>query len=414
MKILDAGVEAAETGRERNQPADSSLSPGRRPDINAFDLMVAVAKYKKQVLVAGVSAGILVGVISLFLPNMYTGTTRILPPQQNQSLASAMMGQLGPLAGLAGHDLGLKNPNDLYVAMLESRSAADALVQRFDLRRQYRSRSAGKAREELARRTEILNGKDGIISVSYDDEDPRRAADISNAYVEELSRISRTLAVSEASQRRLFYEKQWQLAKEQLSDSEAALKATQEATGLIEPGAQSRAIIDSVASLRSQIALKEVELNTMSAFATGRNPDYVRTAREVAGLRGQWAELERDSGPQRKGDLQVATERVPQAGMEYIRAYREVKYHETIFELIAKQYEVAKMDEERDAAVIQVLDPAIPPERKSGPGRVGMALMGGWGTALAVMLLAILRELPLLSAEQHTKLQLVRRYLQQV
>src|SRR6266849_7777758 len=135
MKILGADVEPVEPLPDGNEPANSCLSLNRGPVINAFDLVVAMAKYKKQILGAGVSAGILVGLISLGLPNMYTGTTRILPPQQNQSLASAMMGQLGPLAGLAGHDLGLKNPNDLYIAMLESQSAADALVQRFDLLR---------------------------------------------------------------------------------------------------------------------------------------------------------------------------------------------------------------------------------------------------------------------------------------
>ncbi len=411
MKIQSATIDPVEAMPDERESENPPVSSGRKPDINAFDLVVAVAKHKKEVLWAGVSAGILVGLISLWLPNMYTATTRILPPQQSQSLASAMLGQLGPLAGLAGRDLGLKNPNDLYVAMLESRIAADALVQRFDLRRLYHSKSVNKAREELAKRTTILSGKDGIINVLYDDEDAQRAADISNAYVEELSRITRTLAVTEASQRRLFFEKQLQLAKEQLSDAETALKATQESTGLIEPGAQSRAIIDSVASLRGQIALKEVQLSTMGTFATGQNPDYVRTAREVAGLRGQWSQLERASGQKRKGDLQVATEKVPQAGMEYIRAYREVKYHETIFELVAKQYELAKMDEVRDAAVIQVLDPAIPPEKKSAPGRLGMALMGGLSTAFAVMLLAILRELPLLSADQHAKLLLAKCYL---
>ncbi len=390
MKIQSTTIEPVKAGPDEKGSGSPSVSPGREPNINAFDLLVAVAKYKKEVLWAGASAGILVGLISLWLPNMYTGTTRILPPQQSQSLASAMMGQLGPLAGFAGRDLGLKNPNDIYVAMLESRIAADALVQRFDLRRRYHSKSTGKAREELAKRTAVLSGKDGIINVLYDDEDPQRAADISNAYVEELSRISRTLAITEASQRRLFYEKQLQLAKEQLSDAESALKATQESTGLIEPGEQSRAIIDSAASLRAQIAMQEVQF---------------------AGLRGQWSQLERASGQKRKGDLQVATEKVPQAGMEYIRAYREVKYHETIFEMIAKQYELAKMDEVRDAAVIQVLDAAIPPENKSGPGRLGMALMGGLGTMLAVMLLAILRELPLLSAEQHAKLLLAKCYL---
>jgi tyrosine-protein kinase Etk/Wzc len=381
------------------------------PEVNAFDLLVAVAKHKKPILGASASVGVLVLVISLLLPNMYTATTRILPPQQTQSLASAMMGQLGPLASLAGHDLGLKNPNDIYVAMLESRLAGDALIQRFGLMRQYRSRSIGKAREELARRTAVLNGKDGILSVQYDDEDPRRAADICNAYAEELSTISRTLAITEAAQRRLFYESQLRLAREQLSDAETALRDTQESTGLIEPGAQAKAIIDSVAGLRAQLAVKEVQLNAMSAFETGDNPDYVRTQREIYGLRIQLSQLERDSGAKRKGELQVATEKVPEAGMEYLRRYRELKYRETIFELIAKQYELAKMDEVRDVAVIQVLDPAIPPERKSRPSRLGMVLVGMLGTALAAMLVAIVRELPLLSQEQQAKWRLIKSYL---
>ncbi len=385
--------------------------PDIGPDIDAFDLLVAVAKHKKSIFLASVSAGLLVLMLSLLLPNMYTATTRILPPQQTQSMASAMLGQLGPLASLAGHDLGLKNPNDIYVAMLGSRIAGDALIQRFDLMRRYRSRSMDKAREELAKRTAVINGKDGIISISYEDEDPRRAADISNAYVEELSKISATLAITDAGERRLFYENQLRLAKDQLSGAEAALRATQESTGLIEPEAQAKAMIESVAGLRAQIAVKEVQLRSMSAFATDANPDYVRTRREIAGLRGQLSQLERDTGAQPKGDLQIATEKVPEAGMEYLRGYREVKYHETIFELIAKQYEMAKMDEARDNAVIQVLDPAIPPEKKSRPQRLSMVLMGIFGTALTAMLIAILRELPLLSPGQKAQWRLVKGYL---
>ena len=229
--------------------------------------------------------------------------------------------------------------------------------------------------------------------------------------MEELSKISVTLAVTEAGQRRLFYENQLRLAKDQLSSAEAALRVTQESTGLIEPEAQAKAIIESVAGLRAQIAVKEVQLQSMSAFATDANPDYVRTRREIAGLRGQLSQLERDTGAQPKGDLQVATEKVPEAGMEYLRGYREVKYHETIFELIAKQYEMAKMDEARDIAVIQVLDPAIPPEKKSSPQRLSMVLMGIFGTALAAMLVAILLELPLLSPGQQTQWRRVKSYL---
>ena len=381
------------------------------PDISAFDLLVAVAKHKKPIAWASLSAGFLVLMLSLLLPNMYTATTRILPPQQTQSMASAMLGQLGPLASLASHDLGLKNPNDIYIAMLESRIAGDALIQRFDLMRRYRSRSMDKARRELAQRTAVINGKDSIISIAYDDEDPRRAADISNAYVEELSKISATLAITEAGQRRLFYENQLRLAKEQLSGAEAALRVTQESTGLIEPEAQAKAIIESVAGLRAQIAVKEVQLRSMSAFATDANPDYVLTRREIAGLRGQLSQLERDTGAQPKGDLQIATEKVPEAGMEYLRRYRDVKYHETIFELVAKQYEMAKMDEARDIAVIQVLDPAIPPEKKSSPQRLSMVLAAVFGAALTAMLVAILRELPLLSPGQQTQWRRVKSYL---
>jgi uncharacterized protein involved in exopolysaccharide biosynthesis len=387
------------------------IGPDIGPDISAFDLLVAVAKHKKPIAWASLSAGFLVLMLSLLLPNMYTATTRILPPQQTQSMASAMLGQLGPLASLAGHDLGLKNPNDIYIAMLESRIAGDALIQRFDLMRRYRSRSMDKARRELAQRTAVINGKDSIISIAYDDEDPRRAADISNAYVEELSKISATLAITEAGQRRLFYENQLRLAKEQLSGAEAALRVTQESTGLIEPEAQAKAIIESVAGLRAQIAVKEVQLRSMSAFATDANPDYVLTRREIAGLRGQLSQLERDTGAQPKGDLQIATEKVPEAGMEYLRRYRDVKYHETIFELVAKQYEMAKMDEARDIAVIQVLDPAIPPEKKSSPQRLSLVLVAVFGAALTAMLVAILRELPLLSPGQQTQWRRVKSYL---
>jgi len=382
-----------------------------RPEINACDLVVAVAKHKKQILGASLSAGILVGLVSLLLPNIYTGTTRILPPQQTPSLASAMIGQLGVLGGLAGHDLGLKNPNDVYVAMLESRTVSDALILRFDLLRRYHRKSWDKTREELQKRTSVLNGKDGIISVLVDDEDQKGAADLSNAYVQELSNLSRTLAVSEASQRRLFYESQLKLAKEQLSDAETALRTTQESTGLIEPGSQSKAIIDSVASLRAKIAVEEVRLSTMSTFATDENPDYMRTTSEIAGLRNQLSRLERGGEQRRKGDLEVATEKVPEAGMEYIRRYRDVKYYETIFELIAKQFELAKIDEGRNAALIQVLDPALPPETKSRPARLGMVLMSVFGVASLAMLVAMIAELPLLSPDQRAKLHLARIYL---
>jgi tyrosine-protein kinase Etk/Wzc len=413
MELQRAEIPPAMDRELEREPEPSTVAPNLHghPQINACDLVVAVAKHKRSILVASLPAGLLAGLIALLLPNIYTGTTRILPPQQTPSLASAMIGQLGVLGGLAGHDLGLKNPNDVYVAMLESRTVSDALIRRFDLMRRYHRKSWDKTREELHKRTSVLNGKDGIISVLVDDEDRNGAADISNAYVQELANLSKTLAVSEASQRRLFYENQLKLARQQLSDAESALRTTQESTGLIEPGSQSKAIIDSVASVRARIAVEEVRLSTMSTFATDENPDYMRTTREIVGLRNQLSRLERGGEQRHKGDLEVATEKVPEAGMEYIRRYRDVKYYETIFELIAKQYELAKIDEGRDASLIQVLDPAVPPERKSRPARLGMVLISMFAAASLAMLVAVVRELPLLSPDQRSKLHLAKTYL---
>jgi uncharacterized protein involved in exopolysaccharide biosynthesis len=378
-----------------------------RPQIDAFDLLLAVARHKRLMVWTSLAAGVLGGLISLLLPNSYTAMARILPPQQSQSLASAMLGQLGPLGNLAGQQLGLKNPNDIYLGMLSSRTVADALIQRFDLQPRYGVKSLEKTREKLADRTNIASGKDGIISVQVEDEDPRFAADLSNAYVEELAAITRTLAVGEAAERRRFFEGQLKLAKQQLSDAEVALRSTQEATGLIDPESQGKAMIEAVAMLQAQIAVLETRLERVQTFATDQMPESAGLKQQLFVLRDRLSRLRQGGGKHRAGEL-VATAEVPQAGMEFVRRYRDVKYYETIFELLAKQYELAKIDEGRDSAVIQTLDAAIAPEKKSGPPRLAIALFSALGTGAVAMLASILRELPLLSPEQQGKLAAAR------
>ena len=387
--------------------------PNPAADISAIDLLLAVAKHKWLVLFSGICLAAFAGLITVCLPNMYTATTRVLPPQQTQSLGSAMMGQLGPLGSLAGHDLGLKNPNDVYLAMLSSHTVADALIQRLDLAHRYRLASRERTRKKLEDRTLILNGKDGIITVQVEDEDRSFAAELANAYVEELIATSQNLAVSEASQRRVFYEGELKLAKERLDGADAAFRDTQTATGLIKMSAQSRTILSSVASLRNQLAAQEARLDAMRTFATDQNPDYIRRRSEITGLRAQLSRLEQGDGTSGKGDPQVATGKVPQASMEYVHRLRDVKYYELIFELVAKQYELAKIDEGRDAAVIQVLDRALPPEKKSGPARLGWTVMGFLTGAGFATLAAMVYELPLLTQSQHDKLRLAWAYLVQ-
>ena len=181
---------------------------GLEEEISLLDLALVLAARKRLIIGFPLLAGVVAAGISLLMPNIYTGTTRILLPQQSQSSASAMLGQLGGLAGLAGSSLGIKNPADLYVAMLKSRTVADDLIAKYKLREMWEEKNVTDTRKTLADVTRVSAGKDGLITVEYDDESPERAAQIANDYVAELQKLTQTLAVTEAAQRRLFFEQQ--------------------------------------------------------------------------------------------------------------------------------------------------------------------------------------------------------------
>jgi uncharacterized protein involved in exopolysaccharide biosynthesis len=363
------------------------------PRLDPLDVLLFLAAHKRALLGIPLVGAVIAAVISLLMPNYYAAVTKILPPQQNQSSAAMTLAQLGSAAGVPAASLGLKNPNDLYVGMLKSRTVADRLIERFALQKLYDRATLQDTRRVLEQRTAISHGRDGIITVQFEDTDPARAAEIANGYIEELYNLTQTLAVTEAAQRRLFLEKQLKLTRDALADAEVELKKTQEATGLIKLDEQGRAIIEAVAKLRAQIAAKEVEAVTMRAFATERNPAYVRTQQELAGLRLELTRLEKATRSSNKeGDIFVPTGKVPEAGLEYVRRFRDVKYFETVFDLLAKQFEIAKIDEARDTSIVQVLDRALPPERKSRPHRTLIVVVTGLAALLAGLLWALLTD----------------------
>jgi tyrosine-protein kinase Etk/Wzc len=344
-------------------------------EFHLLDLLIVVFRRKQMIVRTILLAALLAAIVSLLLPNRYTASTSILPPQQNASLAASMIGQLGalgPMAAMAQKDLGLKNPNDLYLGMLRSRTTEDELIRRFDLLKVYRDKKMSDAREDLEKSSNIVAGKEGLVSISVEDKQSGRASQIANAYVEELRKLTQDLAVTEAGQRRLFFERQLELAKDNLADAEQALKQTEQKTGLIQLDGQARAIIESVVKLRASIAAKEVELHAMRLFSTEQNPDVMLGEEQLSGMRTQLALMEKqDSGSSNvAGNVQVPTGSVPEAGLQYVRRLRDLKYAETIFEMLAKQYEAARLDEAKTAAVIQVLDPAIEPDRRSAPHRI--------------------------------------------
>ncbi|OEZ98115.1 Wzz/FepE/Etk N-terminal domain-containing protein [Duganella phyllosphaerae] len=360
-------------------------------DTHITDILIPLARQKKLVIAAPVVAACLALGVGLLIKPTFQSSAAILPPQQQTSSVASMLGQLGGLAGAAGGlSSALKNPNDLYVGMLQSRTIADNLITRFKLKERYEAKSLDEARVKLQKAREFLNGKDGLISIVVEDNDPKFAADLANAYVEELAQLTKGLAITEASRRRLFFEKQLLTAKDDLANAEVAMKKMQQTTGLLQLEGQVKGIIANEAQLQGLIAAKEVQLQSMRSFSTSSNPEYVRLQDEVRALNGQLSKLQQ--GKTREGDLMVPTGKLPEVGLEYIRSVRDVKYYETIFELLAKQFELAKIDEARDSSTIQSLDRAVPAEKKMKPKLSVFVMIGFLAGGLLGVLGAMARD----------------------
>jgi len=359
-----------------------------------LEILLVLAREKKLILQVTMGATILAAIMVFIIPKSYTATATILPPQQNQSVLSAMMGQLAGTQSLDLRDLGLKNPSDVFVAMLKSRTVEDALINRFDLRKVYGVKSYQDARKKLEKRSEIDPEKEGLISIAVTDRDPRRAADIANAWVEELRALNQNLALTEAAQRRAFFEQKLVAERNALSQAELALQQIEQQTGIIQPDAQTRALIGEVAEVRAQIAAKEVQLQSMGSYATPNNPDVKRVETELAKLRAQFASLSRTQATAvpSEGNLQVPTGRVAGAGLEYLQAARELKYHESFYDFLSRQLEAARIDEAKSAVVVQVVDKAVEPEKKSSPRRLLIIAVTALLSFLVVALGTLVRE----------------------
>ncbi len=373
---------------------DQGIAPrwlGDREEVSFLDLLIVIAKSKRLIFWTTIIVALITVIISLIVPATYTATEVILPPQ-NASAGSTMLSQLnnmGPLAALAGGGLGLKTPNDLYISMLRSRTVQEAMVKRFNLQGKYKRLS--DARNAFADKCEVKAGpKDGLLSISVTANDPKRAAELTVGYVEEFKRLTGTLAISEASQRRVFFEQQLLQAKDNLANAEEALKKTEQATGMLVLDSQARSLIESAASLRGQIASKEVEIQAMRSYASDGNPDLHMAEQQLAGWRDQLSRLT-GSKAVNDDDLQLSKGQVPTAGLEYVRKVRDVKYYETIFELLARQFEMAKLDEAKQGAIVQVIDPAVPPDRRTSPKRALMVIVASFCAFFASIAFVLVR-----------------------
>jgi uncharacterized protein involved in exopolysaccharide biosynthesis len=360
-----------------NEPTPKTIET-EDDEISLLDLLQVVFDNLRLLVLGPLAAGLLALGYTFTIPPTFTASTKFLPPQQQQSGAASMLASLGALGGLAGAATGIKNPANQYVAFMKSRSIQDALVDRFMLMDRYESKFRDSVRQALDGSVQIASGKDGMITIDASDKDPAFAAQLANAYPQELERLLSRLAVTEAQQRRVFFEKQLSNAKDKLIKAEIALKASGINSNVLKTNPA--AAIETLAKLKAGITAQEIKLASMRGYLTESAPDFKQVQTELAAMRSQMvrAESADPAGNDRDSD--------------YVTKFREFKYYETLFELFNKQFEMARIDESREGAVIQVVDSAVPPELKAKPKKAQIAMLTTLATGFALLIFIFIRQ----------------------
>lgn len=345
-------------------------------EISLLDIAITIKQNVRLLVIVPLLAALVAFGISSLITPTYTATTTFLPPQQQQSAAAAMLQGLGALGGLAGVAGGIKNPADQYIAFLKSRSVQDALVNRFNLQQRYGSKFHEDALTVLSNKVAISSGKDGLIKLDVDDADAVFAAKLANAHIEELSKLLSRLAVTEAQQRRAFYEKQLEHAKTKLGEAQSILQRSGIKEGALR--AEPRMAAEVYANLKAEVTAAQVKLQSMRSYLSEQSSEFKLAQANLAALTAQLNKAESSSAVS--------------ADDEYIEKYRNFKYQETLFDMFAKQFELAKLDEAREGAMIQVVDVAQPPERKSNPKKALISILSGMAMGLVMSIYVFARQ----------------------
>lgn len=361
--------EKNKTNIQHSESESTSPMP-EEDEINLLDLLLVLLKHKKMIMIVCVATFIGMCGITLLMPNIFVSTARILPPQENSGGLSAALGGMGDLAAVAGISMG-GAAGEQYVSMMKSRTISDALIDRFNLMERYEQEYRVKTYKALEEHVNISIGKDDrIIIINVEDEDPHLATDMANAYVEELRQLIKRFNLGTAGRERVFLEERLEMVKVDLVEVEERFKSFQEKNKAIRIDEQAVAVIDAIAALKTELTGKEVELGVMLSYQTEQNPQVKALREAIVQLKSQHAKLEASpTGKRTATDIFITTSEVPELGVQYARLLRNFKIQETLFELLTKQYEMAKINEARDTSTIQVLDEAVVPDRKSKPKR---------------------------------------------
>ncbi len=352
-------------------------------EISLIDLAIALGEEKATILkVTGLFTAVAV-VVALLLPNIYTAKTVMMPPQQQQSGAASALASLGALAGLAGGAAGIKSPDEMYVAFMQSEGLQKSIIEKLKLQERYEAKTIVDTRNKLKENVRISpDKKSGLITIEADDKDPEFSAQLANLHVDELRVLLGRLAVTDAQQRRMFYEQQIKKVQAELAEAEQSFRQAKAQSGMQVTAVLAETGVRASAELRGQIAAREVQMSAMSRFATAQNPDVQRLGSELSALRGQLSKLEQGSGV-----IEASTPLQQQA----VKSYRDVKVQEAMLEVLIKQYELARVDEAKEGPLLQQLDVATAPERKAKPKRAIIVLAATLGGLFVGLLLAFVR-----------------------
>jgi tyrosine-protein kinase Etk/Wzc len=334
--------------------------------IDLIEYLEIVGRRKMMILKVTISVFLLSIIVVLLLPKIFAATTRILPPQQDQGLASLMMSQMGGgMASLAGNLLGSGSPGDQYASMLQSERIMDTIIDRFKLMDEYDMDYRLDMYEKMDKIVDIDPGKkDGIITITVEDEDPKKAADIANAYIDELGKLVAEMNTTMAGLNRGFLENRLAQSRADLARAEDALKSFQTKYKALDVPSQAKASIEGIAQLTAQLAMQEAQLSSLRSQFTDSAREVINVKATIGNLRSQIARLE---GIGTGAIPSVGS--VPGLGQEQIRLLREFKTQEMLVELLTKQNELAKLTEAKNINTIQVIQRAVPPDKKVKPKR---------------------------------------------
>ena len=368
-----------ETTMSFHPTSNATDTLGVEDEISLLDLLQVVVENLRLLVLGSLGFGFFTLFVSFFITPTFTAKIQFLPPQQQQSSASALiqsLGAMGAAGGLASAAVGLKNPSDQYIAFLKTNSIQDGMIERFDLLKRYDQKFRQDARKELLSNTKFTGGKDGIISIEVDDENPQMAADMANGYIDELKKLMTRLAVTEAQMRRQFFENKIKETKSDLAKAEVALKSTGISSSVLKSSPISA--VEVVARVRAGIAAQEIKIASMRGYLAETSPDFQQALKELSAFKDQLRQAEKN-------------EPVVSKEIDYIERYRDYKYYETLFELFAKQYELARLDEAREGTVIQVIDIAVAPEKKTKPKKALIAILATIAAGFVLLLFVMAR-----------------------